>query len=290
MDQYIYALGTFDGVHLGHRLLLSAAENLGKQAGAQAAAYTFDALPEKSMTPTATGMLNTVEQKIQLLQQAGAKKVAIEPFEKVRRLSPQQFIYYLTGAFGAAGFVCGRDFRFGKGGVGNARTLQSICKSLGKECKVVDFLTDEQGEKISSRRIRQLIGQGEMEQCTALLGRHFFIEGQVRHGKGLAHQWGTPTINLALPVGLVQPKFGVYETLVTVEGKAYRGITNVGIRPTFADGQEPNVETYILEGAFERITAAKVEFLRFVRPERSFADEKSLQMQIAKDIQTLKNL
>lgn len=290
MGRYIYALGTFDGVHLGHQALITVAEELGAEKGADTAVYTFADLPQKTVEQTAVGMLTTTPQKISLLDKAGAKRVIAEPFEKVRALSPEQFIYYLVGAFGAAGFVCGRDFRFGKGGKGDAATLKQICKSIGKSCRVAEFLTDARGEKISSRRIRHYVEQGEMEAAAAALGRPLFVEGQVLHGKGLAHQWGTPTINLPLPEALARPRFGVYETRVTVEDKVYRGITNVGVRPTFADGQSPNVETFILEGSFENIPAAKVEFLRFIRPERPFADEKSLQLQIAKDIQTLENM
>ncbi len=290
MEKFVYALGTFDGVHLGHQKLLASAGALAAQMGALPAAYTFTDLPREAVEGRRIGMLTTSTQKLWLLQTAGAKTVVAEPFAKVRELSPEAFIYYLIGAHGAHGFVCGKDYRFGKGGAGDAATLRQICKSVGKEVRVVDFLQDRYGQKISSGHIRSYVAQGNMEAASAALGRDFFLEGEVCHGKGLARQWGTPTVNLPLPEGVVHPRYGVYATRVTVDGGVYHGITNVGIRPTFADGDQPNTETFILDGQFENISRAKVEFLTFIRPEMTFPDEKSLQIQIAKDIQTVQQL
>ena len=289
-SKYIFALGTFDGVHLGHQSLLKAAKEMAKEPGVSPAVYTFSDLPRAAVEGKKIGMLTAPVQKYGLLKAAGASLVIAEPFEKVRYLSPEEFVYYLVGAFGAEGFVCGRDFRFGQGGVGDAEALCRIAATVGKQVRVVDFLQDENGQKIASGQIRRYVEAGQPEQAAAALGRPFFVEGDVLHGKGLARQWGTPTINLPLPDDLVQPRFGVYATRVTVDGKTYPGVTNVGRRPTVERDAAPNVETYILEGAFERIDRAQVEFLRFIRPEMTFPDEKSLQLQIAKDIQSAKEL
>ena len=290
MDKYIYALGTFDGVHLGHQALLAAAAQMAAQTGAMPGAYTFTHLPRETVANCRIGMLTTAEQRYALLEAAGAEKVVAEDFCKVKELSPEQFIYYLCGVHGAEGFVCGKDFRFGKNGAGDADALRRICRRLGKEVQVLDFLQDARGEKLSSRHIRTYVSDGNMEAARAAMGRPFFVEGKVQQGKGLARQWGTPTLNIALPEELVLPRFGVYATDVTVEGKVYRGVTNVGIRPTFDDGDKPNTETYVLDGDFDAVSQAKVEFLQFIRSEKNFADEKSLQLQIAKDIQTVKEL
>lgn len=290
MNKYIFALGTFDGVHLGHQRLLAAAGELGAQVGAACGVYTFADLPRATVEHRAIGMLTTALQKYDLLRAAGAETVVAEPFAKVKDLSPEQFIYYLIGAYGAQGFVCGKDFRFGKGGAGDAVALARICKSVGKEWTVIDFLQDRRGQKISSRHIRDYVSAGNMEAATAAMGRPFFIEGAVVHGKGLARQWGTPTINIPLPDMLVRPRFGVYATRVTVENACYLGVTNVGVRPTVDDGETPNVETFILDATFDSVEKAKVEFLQFIRPEQAFADEKSLQFQITKDIQTVREI
>ena len=290
MRECIMALGTFDGVHCGHAALIHAAGATAGQLNIQTAVFTFADHPLEKLTGKKVGLLVTLPQKIELLRREGADFVAVEPFEDVCSLSPEQFMELLISKYRVRGLVCGKDFRFGKGGAGNAEILSELCAKRGIRLQVMSFVKDETGEKISSSRIRGMILRGEMEAAAQALGRPFFVEGQVCHGKGLAHQWGTPTINLPLPEELVLPRFGVYQTRVTVNGKRYDGITNVGNRPTFDDGKVPNVETYILDGNFDQITAAKVEFVRFVREEKKFPDEQSLQIQIAKDIAFVKEM
>ncbi len=284
------ALGTFDGVHRGHAALLSAAARKAKKLNICAAAFTFADHPLEKLTGQRVGLLCTLSQRIELLRQAGANVVAVENFGDVCDLSPQAFVELLVTKYRVKGLVCGSDFRFGKGGTGDSKTLQSLCAARGIEFEEVSFVLDETGEKISSGRIREMIAAGEMLAAEKALGRPYFVEGQVCRGKGLARQWHTPTINLALPEELIAPRFGVYQSRVYVSGGCYEGITNVGSRPTFDDGKTPNVETYILEGEFDRIEQAKVELLRFIRPEKKFDDEKSLQEQIQKDIQFVKDL
>ena len=290
MNEYIMALGTFDGVHRGHDALVKAASATAKQLNKRTAVFTFADHPLEKLTGQRVGLLVTLGAKIVLLRAAGADVVAAEPFEEVCALSPEEFVDLLQSRYRAAGLVCGADFRFGKGGAGDAHILQKLCEDRGMSLQVLSFVRDETGKKISSSRIREMIRQGDMERAASALGRPFFIEGEVCHGKGLARTWNTPTINLRLPEELVYPRFGVYQTLVWIEGKCYKGITNVGLRPTFDDGKVPNVETFILEGTFKEISQAKVELIRFVREEKKFPDEKSLQLQIAKDIEFVKNL
>ena len=285
MNKTIIALGTFDGVHLGHTALIDAACAAAKKLNITPAVFTFADHPAERLTGKKVGWLITAEQKIELLKAAGAEKVYIKPFDEVCGLSPDAFVDGLVLIAGAVGLVCGEDFRFGKGGAGDTAYLQKLCDERGLSLQVVGFVRDDTGEKIASRRIRQCIAAGDMSSAAGALGRAFFIEGEVRHGKGLAHQWGTPTINMELPKQLVTPRFGVYQTRVTVGDQVYDGITNVGCRPTFDDGKTPNVETYILNGKFDRIERAKVEFIRFIRPERQFADESALVAQIQKDIE-----
>lgn len=288
MNKTIIALGTFDGVHLGHTALIDAACAAAKKLNIASAVFTFADHPAEQLTGKKVGWLVTAEQKIELLKAAGADKVFVKPFGEICNFSPSEFVDRLLLMAGAVGLVCGEDFRFGKDGAGDTAYLQQLCNERGLSLQVVGFVRDETGEKIASRRIREYIAAGDMQNAAKALGRTFFIEGQVRHGKGLAHRWGTPTINMELPEQLVTPKFGVYRTRVTVEGKTYDGITNVGSRPTFDDGTTPNVETYILDGKFDSIERAKVEFLKFIRPEQQFADESALVAQIQKDIESIR--
>jgi len=285
MTEYIMALGTFDGVHRGHAALLKEAAALAEKLNISAAAFTFADHPQEKLTGQRVGLLCTLSQRIELLRQAGADVVAVENFADVCDLTPAEFVDFLIRKYRVHGLVCGSDFRFGKGGKGDRHTLASLCGTRGLEFSEVSFVTDQRGKKISSSSLREMISARDMSAAWDALGRPFFIEGEVLGGKGLARRWHTPTINLPLPAELVCPRFGVYESRVWVENKCYRGITNVGVRPTFNDGETPNVETFILEGHFEKIEAARVELLCFIRPEQKFENEQDLWRQIREDIE-----
>ncbi len=287
MGECIMALGTFDGVHRGHQAVIRAAVTVAQQLNIHAAVFTFADHPQSKLTGKRVGLLCTLAQRIELLRQAGAQAVAVEEFEAVQELSPSAFVGLLVEKYHVRGLVCGADFRFGKNGAGDSECLAKLCAERGLSFQKVQFEWDDEAQKISSRSIRSAVAAGEMERAARDLGRPFCVQGTVVHGKGLARKWGTPTINLRLPTELVAPRYGVYETRVTVDGNVYKGVTNVGVRPTFDDGDNPNVETFILEGTFDQISAAKVEFVRFIRPETAFADEKSLQIQIEQDIRSV---
>ena len=290
MEHYIMALGTFDGVHRGHTALLKKAVLLAKKLNINTAAFTFADHPLEKLSGQKVGLLCTLSRRIRLLKQAGADMVAVENFADIRDLSAQDFVQLLVEKYNVKGLVCGSDFRFGKAGAGDVRMLAELCVQQGLAFETISFVTDETGEKISSSRIREMIACGDMGDAAAALGRHFSIEGKVWHGKGLARTWHTPTINQSLPEELVTLRFGVYQSKVYVQGICYEGITNVGCRPTIDDGKMPNIETYILDGNFEKIDEARIEFIRFIRPEIKFKNEKSLQEQIQKDIQFVKSL
>ena len=290
MTEYIMALGTFDGVHLGHVALLREAAQMAKKLNIRAAAFTFADHPQERLTSQRVGLLCTLSQRIALLRKAGADMVAVENFADICDLSPEEFVELLVTKYHVRGLVCGSDFRFGKGGKGDKKILANLCAARHLSFSEISFVRDEAGQKISSGHIRSLVSAGAVDAAAELLGRPFFIEGEVRRGKGVARQWNTPTINLPLPEELIIPRFGVYQSRVYIGDKGYEGITNVGCRPTFDDGACPNVETYILQGEFSKIRQAKVELLRFIRPEKKFEDEKSLQLQIQKDIRFVKEL
>lgn len=290
MKHYIMALGTFDGVHRGHVALLNKAAFLARKLNIDTAAFTFADHPMEKLSGQKVGLLCTLSQRIRFLKQAGADVVAVENFADVCDLSPEAFVQLLVEKYNIKGLVCGSDFRFGKAGAGDVGMLARLCAQQGLAFDTVAFVVDETGEKISSSRIRQMITCGEMSAAAAALGRPFSIEGKVCNGKGLARTWHTPTINQSLPEELVSLCFGVYQSKVHIQGACYDGITNVGCRPTFDDGKIPNIETYILDGNFGKIEKARIELIRFIRPEEKFKDEKSLQEQIQKDIHFVKSL
>ena len=286
-ERTIYALGFFDGVHLGHQALLKACRELAECHGCKAGAVTFTTHPDSLVSGKTPALLTTNEDKRRLLRYYAMDTVVELPFDK-------QLMATLWTAFleqlleeGAAGFVCGDDFRFGAKGSGTAEKLAAFCKEKGLPYAIVpEQLLD--GQRISSTRIRSVLEQGDMEQAKRLLGHPLILTGTVLAGKQLGRTMDIPTANLSLPESLVTPKFGVYACKVWAEGKEYLAVTNIGTRPT-VEGEGITVEAHLLD--FDGDLYGKeitVAFYDFLRPEQKFADLDALKTQIAADIAKVK--
>ncbi len=279
----IFALGFFDGVHKGHQMVLDLCLHLAEEAGVDTAAITFDRHPQSLFTPTPPALLNTTKDRRWLIQEwAGIDHLLILPVnERVMTMPWQDFLEALLQE-GAAGFVCGYDFRFGKNGEGNGEKMAAFAEERGLPWYIVDEQTMD-GEKISSTRIRALIEKGDMEGAKKLLGHFHMFTGKVVHGRGLGHTIGIPTANLQLPEELVCPAFGVYACRACVDGNYYTAVTNIGTRPTVG-GQNVTVEPWLLD--FEGDLYGKevrLEFHKFLRPEQKFENLEELKAQIQKD-------
>ncbi len=289
-EKTIYALGFFDGVHLGHQALLAACGQLAQRENARCGAITFLQHPQTLFTQDAPALINTDADRDRLMRQFGVeviRKLAVT--KEVMSTNWQDFLLELL-AEGAAGFVCGEDYRFGHKGEGNAQLLQDFCAERGLPCVIVpDQLLG--GVRVSSTHIRSLLEQGQMEQAVRFLGHPHILTGTVVSGRGLGHTLGIPTANLALPENLVQPKFGVYACTVIVDGKEYPAVTNVGNRPTVG-GHHVTVEPWLLD--FEGDLYGKkmtLSFHAFLRPEQKFGSLEELQAEIRKNaVQTRKIL
>lgn len=281
-EKTIYALGFFDGVHLGHQALLSACRSLARRTGCKPGAVTFGTHPETLVAGNAPKLINTVSDRQRLLCAYGMEDIVVLPFDRTLMTTHwSDFLAQLTQA-GAAGFVCGSDFRFGARGNGTAKKLEAFCQSRDLPYAIVpQQLLD--GIRISSTHIRQLLEQGELEQANRFLGHPHALTGQVIHGRGLGHTIGIPTANLALPEELVRPKFGVYACTAVVDGAQYAAVTNIGIRPT-VEGHHVTVEPWLMD--FEGDLYGKMItlcFHSFLRPEQKFASLEELKQQIQKD-------
>ena len=289
MKQRVLALGFFDGVHLGHQALLGACRELANSLSCEAAAVTFDRHPLCNITGNAPALLNTPEDRITLLRRFGMAQVhTLEFNEALRDLHWRDFFRLLVEELGAAGLVCGDDYRFGKGGEGTADKLRTLCAETGIPCVVVPEQTVE-GIRVSSSHIRNLIEQGDMEQAVRFLGHPHVLSGTVVAGRQLGRTIGVPTANLQLPRDIVQPRFGVYVCDAITEGKRYRAVTNVGIRPTVG-GQHVTVEPWLLD--FEGDLYGKtltLEFVAFLRPEQKFENLEQLQHAILQDAETARH-
>lgn len=278
----VIALGFFDAVHVGHKKVLTTCIDLSKKLDALPVAFTF------SDSLVAVGKdinnLTTFDERLDIFSNLGIESVLTAPCSKeFFDLSPIEFLEKLKDDFNARGIVCGQDFTFGKFGAGNIDTLSDFCSKNSIDLRVVEVLNVD-GKKIGARDIKSLIRQGKVSMANTLLGYDYFIEGDVKKGRGDGARYGIPTVNIDYPSEKVVPKSGVYATKVTVDGVIYNGITNVGSHPTFGDNSA-NIETFIIdfnENLYGK--TIKVAFLEYVRDIVKFDTKEELKAQIEKDI------
>lgn len=279
----IYALGFFDGVHLGHQALLRECRRMADELGCKAGVVTFLGHPDTLVSGITPELINTPADRARLLRQYGMDTIIELPFDRALMTMPyMSFLRLLLTKYRAAGFVCGHDFRFGNRGEGNADKLHTACEAEGVPCSVVP----EQrigNITVSSTHIRSLLENGDMEGAAEFLGHRHILAGTVVPGHHLGRRLGTPTANLVLPKGLLIPRYGVYICRCTVDGMRYPAVTNVGIRPT-VEGKHVTVEPWILD--FDGDLYGKeltLEFYKFLRPERKFPSLEELREEIQKN-------
>lgn len=277
------ALGLFDSVHLGHRAVIRAAVEQ-KKNGLTPAVFTFSTLTE---TPASKGNLEyicTDSDRLALLESLGVEIVFMPDFEEIKHQTPKEFIQEtLYGTFHAAFVSCGFNFHFGAKGAGTTELLAAECAALGMDLTVIEPKTFG-GETVSSTRIRKLLHEGDLQTANRLLGRRYFISGEVMHGFSIGNTLGFPTANQEIAVNRLVPKHGVYATLTEIDGTVYRSVTNIGIKPTIAGKRWPLSETHII-GYHGDIYGRniKVSFLEFLRPEQKFSGLEQLKEQILQD-------
>ena len=260
------ALGSFDGLHLGHRQVIG---NTLSSSGLSPAVITFQQNPSVSLQKKPVPLLTTNEQKLALLEEMGVEVVYLLSFEQIRDREPEDFVEALYRVCRVRALSCGFNFRFGKNGRGDAGLLKELCREKGIELSVTPPVSVA-GETVSSTRIRACLEQGDVQQAGQLLGRPFGYDFEVTHGRQLGRTWGTPTINQPFPQGYVLPRFGVYASLVEVEGQKYYGVTNIGVKPTVGSDCALS-ETWIPEFSGDLYgKKVPVELLDFIRPERKF--------------------
>ncbi len=283
------AAGLFDGVHLGHRAVIGkAAEITRENKDISAAVFTFDTATVTSKGG-ALGCILGREDKLSMLGQLGAEYVYSPDFASFKEYTAERFVKeVLHEKMRAKYVVCGIDFRFGKGASGNAEIL----KKLGEECGItvitVPPVSEENGRKISSTHIRELISAGEISEANALLGYDYFFTLPVISGNRIGRTIDFPTINQRLGAERAMPRFGVYASKAEVGGKTYFGITNVGVKPTVSDSKDVLAETYMIgfDGDLygERV---RLSLVKFIRPERKFGGIAELKAQIKNDVNTV---
>ena len=273
------AVGFFDGVHLGHQAILKGAD----------AALTFSNHPLSVLAPEkAPRLIMSPEERVAAIKACGVKDVTVLEFtRKLAEMSAEEFLTrHLASSVSclSSSVRCGENWRFGKGGEGNAAFL----RERGFTVEVMPY-AEYKGERISSSRIRRCLENGEIEDANAMLGRRFQVSGSRFQGKGIGGRIGYPTMNLKLETLNLKLPLGVYE--VEVEGR--KAVANYGLAPTMGDKawSSPALEIHILHSTPAPSTytsnSTEVEFVRFIRPEKKFDSIEDLKRQIAADCATI---
>lgn len=265
------ALGTFDGVHKGHRAVLSLPDDCRK------IAVTF------SFPPKGGELIMTNEDKCRILKSIGIDEILILDFEKVRDIPAIDFLDMLCEKFKPAVFSCGFNNRFGKDAAGDTALLKSYCEKNGIDLKCAEPVMQD-GRVISSTLLRELLKSGNIEKANELLYEPFSFTAEVIKGDRRGRTIGFPTVNQRYPENLVKLKFGVYKTKIIIDGKEYFGITDIGVRPTFKTDYVIS-ETYIKDFCGDLYgKELKVIPLEFIREEKKFSSVEELKKQIAEDL------
>ncbi|MBT9133335.1 MAG: Riboflavin biosynthesis protein RibF [Firmicutes bacterium] len=284
------ALGSFDGVHVGHQAILRRAVSIAQQAGGLSAVFTFHPHPGMVTGRNGSGTITTQNQRSQLVETCGIDLLIEHPFTSdFASLSPEQFFEeVLLKAFHVRNVVAGFNYTFGRQASGDTALL----KRLGREHQ---FSVHEiapvavMGEIVSSTRVRRLIEQGELDSAAHCLGRRFSLQGEVTVGDGRGRRLGFPTANIRLAPLQVLPPFGVYLVYAPTQGF---GVANLGIRPTFPLNCQ-GLEVHFF-GASQRLDLygqdLEVELVEYLRPERTFSGAQELSEQIEQDIARARTL
>ena len=287
-------IGTFDGVHLGHRSLIARATAHAAELGATAAVITWDRHPSVVLRPERVPpLLTTPERKIELLEESGVDLVAVLSFTKeFSQWPPERFVAdVLVTGLGARYVSVGKSWRFGHKAKGNVALLTELGRAHGFEVEEVE-LAENAGGVVSSSRLRRAVMDGNLSNAAEMLGRPFDVDGTVVHGDDRGAALGFPTANMALEPGLAYPPRGVYACYASVlpdTDARLRAAVNVGVNPTF--GGDPattplRIEAYLLDFSGDLYgKTVRVQFVRRLRDEIAFPSPDDLVTQMKKDVE-----
>jgi riboflavin kinase / FMN adenylyltransferase len=283
----VAAIGNFDGVHLGHREILGGAVKEARSTGARAVAITFHPHPEQFLRPAKAPLLLTpIAERLRLLSETEVDAVLVLAFDAaLANLAPREFVQrILVTALGVRSMHEGQSFRFGHGAAAGVDELATLGAESGFAVHVHDALRVH-GMEVSSSTVRALVAAGDVRRARWMLGRPFAVLSTQARGRGIGTRLLVPTVNLAPYEGLL-PGFGVYVSRLTVGGRCFKAVTNVGNRPTFGEASFA-VESHILD--FEPVdldekTPLQLEFLARLRGEMEWPTPEALKAQIFEDV------
>lgn len=285
------ALGNFDGVHRGHRKVISRCIELSKEQGTVSAVYIFETHP-KAFFGIDVGIITVNSAKEKIIERHLSPDYFV--FQEVNDvffdMSPEKFVEtVLIEKLKAKTVVVGEHYTFGKNGLGDATLLKSLCESRGVNVEIMT-LVKENGVVLSSTSVRSLLLEGDVETANKVLGYDFFIEGEIVHGNHIGATIGFPTINIEPVKNQILPQFGVYATVTELEDEIYLGVTNIGVKPTVGS-DVPVMETNLF-GASGNLYGKKatVAFKKQLRREQHFSNLDELKRQITQDSDLAKKI
>jgi riboflavin kinase/FMN adenylyltransferase len=283
----VLTLGVFDGLHLGHQLIMRTVVERARATRSVPTVITFDPHPRAVLHPeSAPPLLQTFDQKIEAFGVLGIEQAIVIRFdEEFARVRAEEFLRdVVRDRLQAREVYLGRGFAFGRGREGNIELLRAASGRLGFHAGEVAEVR-LRGRRISSSRIREMLAAGRVNPARRMLGRPYGVEGRVVRGDARGRTLGFPTANLH-PQNRVIPRGGVYVTATLIDGAWRRSVTNVGTRPTFAAHEAaPSVETYVMNWSGDLYgDVVRVRFLHRLRDERKFNGVDDLKTQIDRDV------
>ena len=280
----VLAFGNFDGVHIGHAFLLQQAKEYARANNLKFGIYTFVDSPK--FKNANHSVITTLQMRLSYFDYGFSPDfVYLERFDLVKNFTPGEFVGYVVEKFDCKCAFCGDNFSFGKNAAGSPSELCFLMSNVGRNCVVVDGLKVD-GITVSSTRIKELIQQGNVEKASELLGKPYGFNSKVIHGASLGHTLGFPTINQVIPDELIMPQYGVYSTIVVIDGKEYMGVTNFGVKPTVCNNAAGAVaETYIVDfdgDVYDKVIG--ICFCKKLRDEKKFSSLDGLRKSISDNV------
>jgi riboflavin kinase/FMN adenylyltransferase len=288
----VMALGTFDGVHIGHQEIIRKTTDIAREQSLPSAVFLSDPHPRQvlGMGQQYRLQLTPLPEKLRVLEGLGIEIAFVLHFtKKIAAVPPEMFLPRFLLPLNPVCLVAGFDYTFGSGGKGNAILLKDQASRYGIEVHILSPV-NRYGEKVSSTLLREKLQAGEMKEATELLGRPYAAQGVVVHGEGRGKSIGFPTANVDIDKGYILPRTGVYVVRVTFPGFRGYGVMNIGYKPTFHDRDaEKTAEVHLFDfdGNLYHQTV-RIEWLDFLREERKFSSVDELVRQIRRDVEEAK--
>jgi riboflavin kinase/FMN adenylyltransferase len=287
----LLTIGVFDGVHAGHRYLLDKLQQRAAEKKLLSGVVTFNPHPQSVLHPhNQLPWLSNLEDRIRAFQELGINIVAVLTFTpKVAQLSAREFMSLVKKHLKMQGIMVGPDFALGRSGEGNINLLRALGREMKFSVEVIPPYTIN-GEVVSSTLIRRALAQGDMRRVERLMGRYFHLTGKVVTSNKRGRVLGFPTANLDIKPQQALPGNGIYATIAQLDGKQFPSATNIGIRPTFGEG-EKMVETHLLNYKGDLYgKEIRLEFVQKLRDEQRFPSSEELKAQIEKDVREVETI